>query len=95
MFPLIAEPDLPPPLPGLPGLPEFVIELVTITVICDGTLLGGSELLPGLLFHVPPQIGGFVFVEFAKPLKLAGAAPPLSLFTLDHFAPQKVTLAPI
>jgi hypothetical protein len=54
--------------------PDFVIELETITVMSAGTLDGGPELLPGSLSHVPPQGG---FEQLAKPLKLAGASPPL------------------
>ena len=57
--------------------PDFVIKLETITVMSAGTLGGGPELLPGSLCHVPPQAGGFGFGELAKPLKLAGAGPPL------------------
>ena len=36
-------------------------------------------------------VGGFVLVVLANPLKLAGAAPPLSVFSFDHPAPQNVT----
>ena len=57
--------------------PDFVIKLETITVMSAGTVAGGCELLPGSLSHVPPQAGGFGFGELAKPLKLAGAEPPL------------------
>ena len=57
--------------------PDFVIKLETITVMSAGTVAGGCELLPGSLSHVPPQVGGFGFVQLAKPLKLAGARPPL------------------
>ena len=57
--------------------PDFVIKLETITVMSAGTLSGGPELLPGPLCHVPPQAGGFGSGELAKPLKLAGAEPPL------------------
>jgi hypothetical protein len=57
--------------------PDCVIKLETITVMSAGTLFGGFELLPGSLIHVPPQAGGFGFVQLAKPLKLAGAVPPL------------------
>ena len=57
--------------------PDFVIELETITVMSAGTVAGGCELLPGSLCHVPPQVGGFGFVQLTKPLKLAGAVPPL------------------
>lgn len=54
--------------------PDFVIKLETITVMSAGTVSGGCELLPGSLSHVPPQGG---FEQLAKPLKLAGARPPL------------------
>ena len=57
--------------------PDFVIKLETITVMSAGTVAGGCELLPGLLIHVPPQVGGFGFGELAKPLKLAGDPPLL------------------
>jgi len=64
--------------------PDFVIELDTITVMYAGTLFGGPELLPGSLVHVPPQLAGFVLVEFAKPSKLEGADPPLREFSCAH-----------
>lgn len=54
--------------------PDFVIKLETITVMSAGTVGGGPEVLPGSLCHVPPQGG---FAQLAKPLKLAGAPPPL------------------
>ena len=57
--------------------PDLVIKLETITVMSAGMLFGGSELLPGSLCHVPPQVGGFGFGELAKPLKLAGDPPLL------------------
>ena len=57
--------------------PDFVIKLETITVISAGMVSGGCPLLPGSLVHVPPQSGGFGFVQLTKPLKLAGAEPPL------------------
>jgi hypothetical protein len=57
--------------------PDFVIKLETITTMSAGTLSGGPELLPGSLCHVPAQAGGFGFEELAKPLKLAGAGPPI------------------
>jgi hypothetical protein len=50
--------------------PDCVIELAAITVMKGGRLLGGPELLPVPLVHVPPQAGGFGLVELAKPLKL-------------------------
>ena len=71
--------------------PDLLIELETITAMYSGTLLGGPELLPGSLVHVPPQLGGWVLVESAKPMKLEGAAPPLNEFSLAHCAPQNVT----
>src|SRR5204863_534810 len=74
--------------------PDWVTELDAITVINCGMLLGGPELLPGLLVHVPPQAGGFVLVEFAKPLKLRGASSLLSEFNRAHCAPQNVTWLP-
>ncbi len=58
-------------------------------------MAGGLELLPGPVVQVMPHFGGSAESVTAKPLKLAGAVPPLSLLTFDHFAPQKVTLAPI
>src|SRR5438445_723149 len=74
--------------------PDWVIELATITLIVFGTPLGGTELLPGSLFHVPPQAAGFVLVKLAKPLKLTGAGPPLREFCVAHCAPQKTTRRP-
>lgn len=71
--------------------PDFFIELDAITVMYDGTLLGGPELFPGSLVHTPPQVGGFVLVESAKPLKLFDAEPPLREFCFAHCAPQNVT----
>jgi hypothetical protein len=49
------------------------------------------ELSPGGLFQPPPQVAGIVLVEFAKPLKLDGAEPPLKEFNFAHCAPQNVT----
>ena len=57
--------------------PDFVTKLETMTVMSAGTVSGGCELLPGSLSHVPAQVGGFGVVQLAKPLKLAGAVPPL------------------
>jgi hypothetical protein len=75
--------------------PDLVIELDTITAMYAGTLLGGPELFPGSLVHAPPQVGGFVLVESAKPLKLDGAEPPpLKEFDFAHCAPQNVTWLP-
>jgi hypothetical protein len=71
--------------------PDFVVELVTMTGINDGTALGGPELLPGLLVQAPPQLAGFGLVALAKPLKFVGAGPPLNTFWSAHCAPQNVT----
>jgi hypothetical protein len=64
--------------------PDSVIELAAITFIKAGTLSGGWQLLPGSLCQVPPHIGGFGFNLLAKPLKLAGAEPPVRWFALRH-----------
>jgi hypothetical protein len=69
--------------------PDFVIELLTITVINDGTVAGGPELLPGLLVQAPSQIAGFGLVELVKPLKLLGAVPPLSKFSPPNARSRK------
>ena len=61
--------------------PDFVAVLAAIAAMYDGTVLGGPELLPGPLVHVPPQSTGFGAVELAKPLKLLGAWPPLREFS--------------
>jgi hypothetical protein len=74
--------------------PDFVIALATITRIVAGTLPGGLELLPGSVFHVPPQVAGFGVVIFANPLKESGAEPPLKLFCFAHCAPQNITDLP-
>jgi hypothetical protein len=47
--------------------PDFVIELLTMTVINDGTVAGGPELLPGLLAQAPPHIAGSGLVQLVKP----------------------------
>jgi hypothetical protein len=62
-----------------------------MTGINDGTLLGGAELLPGLLVQAPPQLAGFGLVALAKPLKVVGARPPLNVFWSAHWALQNVT----
>src|SRR3989442_1783973 len=74
--------------------PDLVIELDAITAMKAGTVAGGPELFPGSVVHVPPQVGGAVLVVSAKPLKAAGAGPPLSELTFAHCAPQKVTALP-
>src|SRR5215510_2010458 len=80
-------------LPLIVG-PLLVAELVTIMVMNLGTLAGAPVSPPAGAVHVPPQLTGFELVLFAKPLKLAGAAPPLSEFCLAHWAPQNVTFCP-
>ena len=64
--------------------PDFVILLDTSTMMNCGTVAGGPELFPGSLFQLPPQLGGFGVLEFAKPLKVDGAGPPLNEFALAH-----------
>jgi hypothetical protein len=54
---------------------------------------GGPELLPGLVDQLVPQAGDVSGV-LAKPLKDAGAKPPLSVFAIHHCAPQNVTGVP-
>lgn len=49
--------------------PVFDAELVAITVIKEGMLGGGPELLPGSLIQEPPQLGVAELTELAKPLK--------------------------
>ena len=71
--------------------PDFVIELLTITEINAGTLLGGPQLLPGLLVQAPPHIAGFGLVELANPLKLPDTLRPLGEFKSAHCALQNVT----
>ncbi len=64
--------------------PDWVIELAAIAVMNVGTLFGGLQLLPGSLNQVPPHDGGFGFNTLAKPLKLAGAEPPVRWFAFHH-----------
>jgi len=71
--------------------PVWVMEAAAIAVIILGMALGGPELFPGLLIHVPPHSIGFGVVDRANPLKLLGAVPPLSVFSCAQFAAQKVT----
>src|SRR5450756_701965 len=55
---------------------------------------GGGVLLPvsALQLALATQLGALGFS--AKPLKLAGAGPPLREFSFHHWAPQKVTELP-
>ena len=71
--------------------PELPIELAAIAVIVESTVAGGGGLFPGPVCQVPPQADGFGVVELAKPLKAAGAEPPLNEFRFAHSDPQNVT----
>src|SRR5271169_2018953 len=55
---------------------------------------GGPELLPGAVDQLVPHAGEVSGV-LAKPLKAAGANPPLSAFAFHHCAPQNVTEDPM
>ena len=66
-------------------MPDFVIELATITLMVDGSVAGGPELPPAPLVHVPPQNAGLGVVFSAKPLKAEGAGPPLNLLDFAQF----------
>src|SRR5258708_24383739 len=73
--------------------PDLVIELETITPMKAGRgPAGGGVLLPGSVLQPVPQLG--VLGLSAKPLKLAGAVPPLKEFSFHHCAPQNVTAVP-
>jgi hypothetical protein len=68
--------------------PDFVLELVTITPMNAGSgPAGGGVLLPGSVLQSTRQLGVAGFS--AKPLKLAGAAPPLSELSFHHCAPRR------
>src|SRR5579871_4487379 len=72
--------------------PFFVIELEASASMKGGSgASGGSELLPGSVVHVPPQVP---LTSLAKPLNAAGAGPSSSVLSFHHFAPQNVTCAP-
>jgi len=45
--------------------PDLVIELATMTLMVEGTVDGGLELLPGGVLHVPPQFAGLGVVASA------------------------------
>jgi len=71
--------------------PDLLIELDTITAMYAGNgPAGGEELLPVSLLQPVPHDGA-AGLE-AKPLNEAGAAPPLSSFAFDHWAPQNSTV---
>jgi hypothetical protein len=78
-------------LPEIAG-PDFVTEGVTRTAIKLGIVVGGLELPPGDVFQVIPHFGDERVS--AKPLKLAGASPPLKPFNFAHCAPQNSPLVP-
>lgn len=80
-------------LPEIVG-PDWLMELDAITAMNSGTERGGLELVPGSVVQVSPHRGVLLGVVLAKPVKLAGAGPPLSEFGCDHWAPQKVTGLP-
>src|SRR5438874_10080870 len=68
-------------------------ELVTITAMYSGSgPVGGGLAFPFAMLQPIPQFG--MLNVCPKPLKLAGAEPPLRRFSLDHWAPQKVTAVP-
>src|SRR6516165_4852148 len=74
--------------------PDLVVLLVTMMPMYDGSgPFGGFALLPGPVVQSTPQLG--VAGVAAKPLKLAGAGPPLSVLSFHHCAPQKVTCVPL
>src|SRR5206468_514377 len=73
--------------------PDCKLELVTTTAINAGNgPAGGEALLPGSELQSMSQLG--VAGLSAKPLKLEGAGPRLRVFSVDHWAPQKVTAVP-
>src|SRR5262249_27370826 len=53
---------------------------------------GGRALLPGRVTQFCPHFGRLGL--FSNPLKLLGAAPPLSVLSFDHWLPQNVTKVP-
>jgi hypothetical protein len=64
--------------------PDFEIELATRTRMKAGRGGGGgSELPPGPVDQLCPQ-AGLLLGLLAKPLKAAGAGPPLSEVSYDH-----------
>ena len=64
--------------------PDCVIELAAITVMNCGTDGGCADVFPVPLVQFPSQFAGLGFVAFANPLKLEGAKPPDSEFSLAH-----------
>src|SRR5713226_7351577 len=73
--------------------PDCELKPVTSTAMKAGRgPAGDGALLAGSVLQFAPQLG--VAGLSAKPLKLAGAGPPLRLFTFHHSGPQKVTAVP-
>src|SRR5665213_244969 len=72
-------------------LPCLVIELETAVPMYAGTDASGDELLPGDDVQMAAQEGGLDPGLSAKPLKEAGAPPPVRAFCPAHCAPQNVT----
>jgi len=52
--------------------PDLVIELVTMTLIVDGSVAGRPLGAPVPAVQLPPQKGGLGVVVSAKPLKEEG-----------------------
>src|SRR3989442_15971589 len=74
-------------LPLIVG-PSFLTVVATTTPTHAGTSAGAWSN-PDDAVHVTPQAGA---AAAAKPLKLAGAAPPLSPFASHHCGLQNVTV---
>ncbi len=74
--------------------PALVMVPETTTPMYRGTVAGGIALSAGLAVHVPAHEGGWVLGLEAKPLKLAGAVPPLKEFSVDQIGLQNVTAVP-
>src|SRR5437773_5319317 len=69
-------------------------ELVTIMAMYSGSgpAIGGLAF-PIAMLQPIPQFGRLDVCP--KPLKLAGAEPPLRRLSLDHWPPQNVTAVPL
>src|SRR5690349_3439712 len=73
--------------------PNWLILLETTTETYAGNGPGGGGvLLPGSAVQALPQAATAGLAS--KPLKLAGAKPPVNEFSFRHCAPQKVTGVP-
>src|SRR6516162_10176241 len=73
--------------------PDLVTWDATIIAVYDGTVAGGGTLFPGFVDHGTPATGSAG--ESSNPLKLAGAGPPLSVFSCGQVSAQNVTDFPI